>query len=196
MAINSESLLFNIDLDELNAIKQSVGATQLEMEKAYGRALSRTSVTINKLALQKLRQVLEPRQLKHLRKRVKQFRVKQSGMDELKLWFGLNDIQISKLKGTSRRLGSRKKPQGAVFTPRSSHLTKITSPDGFAVKAFGKKSIFTRVGKGRWPIKEERIDIHKAAHWQIEDEVFALLPEIFIRHFTTDIKGRVAIRDK
>jgi len=192
----NQNLIFDIDLDEINAISQQIAATPKEVQKAYGRALKRTAVTIQKLSRQLIKQKLQVKSPKVIRKRLKQFQVKKSGnsLGELKLWFGLDPLPISALKGRVKRTGTKSKPLGASFNPASSQLNAKTFSKGFIAKAFKSRSIFTRTGKGRWAIKEELIDIEDALLAEIEDDIFEKLPEIFFHHFEVDLKGRVATR--
>ena len=196
MANNPQNLLFNIDLEELEAVKQTLGGTDKEFRQAYNRALSRTAVTLNMLGRRLLRDELQARNLKAIRNRLQKFRLKKSGnaLDELKLWFGLNDMPISKLKGRVRRIGTKKSQNGADFKPASSLLNKQVYPNSFVARIWKRKSIFTRKGKARYPVYEETVPISDAMHVKIEDEIFDKIPEIFLQHFITDLKGRIAQR--
>lgn len=196
MAINHQNLLFDIDLEELEAVRQMLGGTEKEVRQAYNRALSRTAVTLNMLGRRLLRDELQARNMKAIRKRMQKFRLRKSGkqLDELKLWFGLNDMPIGKLKGKVKRLGTKKSPAGATFSPAASSLGLQTYSDSFVAKLGKKKSIFTRKGKARYPVREETIPVNDAIHVKIEDEIFSRVPDIFLKHFTTDLKGRIALR--
>ncbi|HHY0435716.1 TPA: phage tail protein [Vibrio parahaemolyticus] len=196
MATNQSNLLFDIDLEELEAVQLMLGGTDKEFRQAYNRALSRTAVTLNMLSRRLLRDELQARSIKAIRNRLQKFRLKKSGkaLDELKLWFGLNDMPVSKLKGRVRRVGTKKSPKGAVFTPASSALSHQTYSDSFVARIGKRKSIFTRKGQARYPVKEETVPINEAIHVKIEDEIFDQIPDIFLKHFITDLKGRVAQR--
>ncbi|EPZ5431763.1 phage tail protein [Vibrio parahaemolyticus] len=196
MATNQQNLLFDIDLEELEAVKLMLGGTDKEFRQAYNRALSRTAVTLNMLGRRLLRDELQARNLKAIRNRLQKFRLKKSGkaLDELKLWFGLNEMPISKLKGRVKRIGTKKSPNGAEFKPASSSLNHQMYPDSFVARIGKRKSIFTRKGKARYPVKEETVPINDAIHVKIEDEIFDQIPDIFLKHFITDLKGRIAQR--
>lgn len=191
-----QTLQFDIDLAELAAVQQILGATDKEFRQAYHRALSRTAVTLNKLGRQLVRDELKARSIKSIRARLQKFRLKKSGnaLDELRLWFGLNDLPISRLKGKVNRIGSKRTPKGAMFTPSSSKLSSQSYPNAFVAKLGNGRSIYSRLGKSRFPIKEESIPIKNALQVEIEDQIFAQVPEIFLRHFSLDLKGRVASR--
>lgn len=194
--LSNQHQLFDIDLDELEAIRKSVGATPKEMVKAYGRALARTAVTVRKLSSKHLKEELQAKSAKVIRNRLKQFKIKATGnnLDELKLWYGLNPLPVSSLKGRIKRIGTKRSPNGASFSPSSSSLKAETYDKGFIARLNGPRSIYLRTGKGKWNITEAKVDINDEIHVAIEDEIFSLIPEIFIKHFTTDLKGRVAIR--
>jgi len=193
---NNQNLIFDIDLDELEAIRKQLDATPKEVTKAYNRALSRTAVTIKKLSQRMIKDELQVRNTKILRQRLQQFCVKKSGkgLDELKLWFGLDPFSVGSLKGRTKKNGSRKKPNGATFTPSSPALSSQMFSKGFVAKFSKSKSVFIRTGKGKNAIKEAKIDVDNALQEKIEDEIFDKLPEIFLKHFETDLKGRIAIR--
>ena len=177
-------------------MKLMLGGTDKEFRQAYNRALSRTAVTLNMLGRRLLRDELQARNLKAIRNRLQKFRLKKSGkaLDELKLWFGLNDMPISKLKGRVKRIGTKKSPNGAEFKPASSSLNHQMYPDSFVARIGKRKSIFTRKGKARCPLREETVPINDAIHVKIEDEIFDQIPDIFLKHFITDLKGRIAQR--
>ncbi len=189
-----QNLAFVIDLDELNAIKGMVGATEAQVLAAYNRALTRTTQTIRKLSNSLIKDELAPKTMQKLRKRLQFFRIKSSSqlkkLDEVKLWFGLDELPVGYLKGTQKRLGSRSKPKGTVFTPKGNIEAK-TYEKGFIANPYGRKSIFSRTSKKRFPIKEAHVSISDQFQITIEDEIFDKLPDIFLKHFETDLKGRV-----
>ncbi|EKF9382950.1 phage tail protein [Vibrio cholerae] len=190
MANNPQNLLFHIDVDELNAIQQQLGATEAQLRASYNRALSRTAVTIRALTNRLIRDHMQVKSMKTIRKRIQQFRLrspsKQRDLDELRLWFGLNDVPVGYLRG--RIVGGQS--SGATFQPRGK-LAKQHYDRGFVAQRYGRKSIFTRVSEGKFPIKEARVPVAESLQVTIEDEIFDLIPDIFLKHFQTDLKGRV-----
>lgn len=194
MASNPQNLLFDIDLEELEAIQKILGATESQVKAAYNRALSRTARTVRALANKEIRDAMQVKSLKAIRKRFQHFRLKspskQKKLDELRLWFGLNDISVGYLKGRIRRNGTQRSPHGATFVPKGK-MSPQTYEQGFIARRYKRRSIFTRTTEGRFPIKEARVPVSDDLHVTIEDKVFDRLPEIFLRHFETDLKGRV-----
>lgn len=199
MQSNQQSLLFDIDPGELESVQLMLGGTEKEMLAAYNRAIARTSVTMKSQGAKLMREGMDAKSLKEIRRRMQAhknaFKLGQTGakLDELKLWFGLNDMSIGRLKGRMSRLGSKRSPEGAAFT--SKKLGKQEYDDGFIGRVRNKRSIFARKGAARFPIKEKKVAVADPLHVKLEDEIFASLPEVFMQHYTTDMKGRVAGRD-
>jgi hypothetical protein len=69
-------------------------------------------------------------------------------MGDVSMWFGLNDMRVSAFKGRAARTGA-----GASFAGQDF--------DGAFVgrNAKGRQTVMRRVGKSRWPVKEERMSI-------------------------------------
>lgn len=191
---NNRNLLFDIDLEEIEAIQNIYSATEAQVRAAYNRALTRTAKTMRALTNKKIKDELQLKRMKDLRRRLQTFRLKstskQRKLDELKLWFGMNDIPVSKLKGRMKPIGSKKNPQGAMFNP-SGKVGTQSYDQGFIAKAYGRRSIFTRSTESRYPIKEARVSVADDLQDTIEDEIFSELSTVFMKHFETDLKGRV-----
>ena len=194
MAANQDNHIFLIDVEELEAVQNILGATESQVKAAYNRALSRTARTVRSLANKEIRDSMQVKNLKAIRKRFQNFRLrspsKQKKLDELRLWFGLNDMSVGYLRGRIRRNGSKRSPNGVTFTPKGK-MTPQTYEQGFIANRYNRRSIFTRTTDNRYPIKEARVPISEALQVTIEDEIFERLPEIFLKHFETDLKGRV-----
>lgn len=199
MQSNQQSLVFGIDPSELESVQLMLGGTEKDLLAAYNRAIARTSVTMKSQSSKLMRDGMDAKGLKEVRKRMQvhkySFRLGQTDsdkLDELKLWFGLNDMSIGRLKGRLSRLGSKRSPAGAAFTSKT--LGQQKYEDGFISRVRGKRSIFARKGAARFPIREKKVAVGEALQFRLEDEVFMDLPEVFMQHFTTDMKGRVAGR--
>lgn len=198
MQSNQQSLLFDIDPSELESVQLMLGGTEKELLAAYNRAIARTSVTMKSRGSKLMRDGMDAKGLKEVRKRMQAyksaFKLGQTSekLDELKLWFGLNDMSIGRLKGRLSRLGSKRSPAGAAFTSKT--LGQQKYEDGFLGRVRGKRSIFARKGAARFPIREKKVAVSDQLHTKLEDDIFSELPEVFMQHFTTDMKGRVAGR--
>ncbi len=198
MSLNNQSLLFDIDVGELEFFQKSLGATTKEMLAAYNRAISRTSVTMKSQSNRLMRDGMDAKSIKLIRKRMqahrRSFKLTKSGgkLDELKLWYGLNDMSVGHLKGRVSRIGTKKAPKGALFTSKKLGTTQYEN--GFVTKLYNRRSIFSRKSAARFPVKEARVPIVDRMGTSIEDEVFNDLPDVFLNHFKTDLKGRVTAR--
>ncbi|WP_125782849.1 hypothetical protein [Pseudoalteromonas rubra] len=194
-----QTLLFDIDTSEIARLQAQLSATSDQVAAAYDRAMKRTAVTMKSRSLALMRDGMDARSLKAIRKRIHTYRssfgIRKAGqgMGELKLWFGLNDISLSALKGRYSRIGTRSNPAGAAFT--SGALGRQDHHDGFIARVNNRRSIYGRKGRSRWPVREKKAAIYDSLHAEIEDDIFAELPEVFMQHFTTDLKGRVAAND-
>ncbi len=198
MSLNNQSLLFDIDVGELEFLQKSLGATTKEMLAAYNRAISRTSVTMKSQSNRLMRDGMDAKSIKLIRKRMQthrySFRLGQTGgqLDELKLWYGLNDMSVGHLKGRVSRIGTKKNPKGAQFSSKKLGATQYEN--GFVAKAYNRRSIFARKSAARLPIKEARVPVVDSMSQTLEDEVLMDLPDVFLNHFQTDLKGRVTAR--
>lgn len=188
MASNPDRLIFDIDLDALTDLQEALAATEGQLIASYNRALKRTSVTLAKLGAQLVRDELKVKKVKAIRRRIKKYTIKSGGLSELKIWFGLNDMPVRAFKGRMTQVGD-----DAKLSAASPELGVQRYRKGFVGSPFGhSRSIYTRTGKGRYALEEGGVAI---THLQeaIEDDVFGQLPEIFMRHFEADLKGRVKI---
>lgn len=53
----------------------------------------------------------------------------------------------------------------------------------------GRRGVWRRKGKQRTPLERIRVPIDDEMIVALEDEVFLNLPDIFLRHFETDLRG-------
>ncbi|MGB0468569.1 MAG: hypothetical protein ACPGF7_13705 [Pontibacterium sp.] len=185
MATNLDSLIFDIDIDDLTDLQELYEATEGQLIAAYNRSLTRTAVTLKKLGGQLIRDEVKARNLKAIRRRLQQYKIKSRGLSELKLWFGLNDLPVSALKGRMSSSGN-----DATFAAASSGVGTQRFTGGFVGNVRGRKSIYSRIGKERFPVKEAAVSI-KHLQEAIEDDVFDQLPDIFMKYLESDLKGRV-----
>ncbi|MFV0576045.1 MAG: hypothetical protein ACK5NC_11625 [Vibrio sp.] len=193
MASNKQSQIFDIDLEEVEALKNIVGATEQEMKLAYNRALNRTARTFAKLSKTLIKDDIQARNVKFTRKRLKSYKNRGSnGLDNFKLWVGLNPVPTYILQGKLKW----KRGGPASFTPKASNLESITTSRGFVLKVNGKKLMFERKAKGKSGYEIVKEDIHKPLEESIEAEIFRKIPEIFFHHYESDLKSRIKMRDK
>ena len=179
-------LTFDIDLDELDAIRAQLSATEHQLKAAYNRALSRTQVTMQARSRKLLADSLGAKSAKRVQRRMQTFKLRRSQknqLSDLKLWFGLNDVGPHNLKGRMTAT------QGGGATFSSAKVGTHHFDRGFVFERAGKRYLYERIGKGR--IRSVRIAVAEQVQSRIEDESFDDLPEVFLSHFETDLKGRV-----
>jgi hypothetical protein len=180
-------LSINIDFEGMQALAAELGATELQVKKAAGRALARTAATIRKRASKELRVALGLRNVKALRRRLKGTSLRRGGSRaELGVWFGANDLPISAFKG--RPTAS---PVGAQFRG-------VSFSGGFIAKKthgtdVGKRTIFQRKTAADLPIAEQKLPVSDQMLAYVEDEVFPDIGAIFMTHFRADLRARATL---
>lgn len=202
--------LFDIDLGELKSLGEALGATRDQMRLAYSRALNRTVQTATKDAAKMMRAEVGIKSTKRLKKRSLSFSHQRESARELggmKLWFGLDAIRLSELAGrvpgditerhdlrdpkTGRYIHGEGDGSAVRFIPRGKALKEKTFENAFIDEnRRGVKTIFVRGDRGRR--REAEMDIYAPMLDKIEDEIFQEIPEIFMKHYETDLRGRVA----
>tara|TARA_R110002110_G_scaffold38435_1_gene125386 strand:+ start:128 stop:694 length:567 start_codon:yes stop_codon:yes gene_type:complete len=178
---------FDIEADDLERVSKELGATTKEIRTSYNRALTRTAATLRKLSSKGLQSHLGLARAAAVRRRLKTLRIKrQGGMNEVRLWYGLNDLPVSEFKGriTASRTGgaSYSGPAGTESFPKGW---------GGNSRFARKRTILERVRESRLPIREAQMPVKDRADVFVEDEIFWKLNEIFWRHFRTDLERRV-----
>ena len=172
---------FDIDRDGIQRIARELGASERQVGMAISRALNRTAATMRRRAQAALAKGLDVRRANVLRKRLRDLKLKRKGKaaEEVAVWFGLNDLRISDLKGRPRRTAGGAEFRGAGY------------PGGFVAKSrSGKQSIFRRKSDGRLPLVEQTAPIADRAEIILEDEVLADLPDVFMKFFASDLRAR------
>jgi hypothetical protein len=151
---------------------------------------------MNKKAIALIASEINPKKKKFLKKRIQSFKVTSSnGREELKIWYGLNPIGVSNLRGRMKRKGTKRAPAGAVFSGVSNVVGTRSYSDGFVAKINKSKSIFSRVGTGRFDLEEKSVEINDDLIVKLEDQIFDELPDVFFKHYSVDLRGRVAMRN-
>ena len=178
---------FDIEADDLERLADELGAMPREVRASYNRALTRTAATLRKLSSKGLQSHLGLARAAAVRRRLKTLRIKrQGGMNEVRLWYGLNDLPVSEFKGRIVDDGSR----GAAHL---GGLGRSSFPQGFTAKSrfSRRRTILERVRASRLPVREAQLPIKERADVFVEDEIFWKLNDIFWRHFRTDLERRV-----
>lgn len=189
MAQARKQLEYDLDNSAFVGLAESLGATYQEMMSAYRRAMKRTTVTMKALSNRTMRDGMDAKSLKVIKRRMQAYRsdfgLRHSrALGELKLWYGLNDIGVSKLKG--RPYQTRR---GAAFASKRLGISQFEN--AFVGRVYGRRSVFKRQGRS---VSEGKVNISDRLQVELEDEVFDDVPDVFLRHFETDLRGRVAAR--
>lgn len=98
------NLIFDIDAENIAQLQNEYEATDMQVKAAYNRAITRTLQTMRSRVARLVGNELAAKSLKQIRRRLQSYRITHSPgqMDGLKLWFGLDDLQLGKLKGESK----------------------------------------------------------------------------------------------
>lgn len=177
------SMLF-MDIDEAQldrVLKLFSEVNEKTVKLAYNRALRRTEGTVRQLSAKLMRDRLglKPGNQKLLRKRIQAYLKPGDSAAEMKFWFGLNDLDPMLFRG-----GMRKTAGGLLI--RGEYYERA-----FVAVIYGRKGVWQRKGAARFPIERLRVPISDEMTVALEDEVFEQIPDIFLRHFETDLRGRV-----
>lgn len=168
-----------LDLSEIEKVVLELGATPEVVRKSIGRALRRTASALRMRSMKAARETLDLRRSTDFRRRLKELRVRMHKTGgEVGVWVGLNDLAISQLKGRIREYSG-----GAAFR-------SMEFPGAFVARHRGKRSIYKRAGKRRFPIVEQTYPIKDQMDVVLEDDVFPDAIEIFMRNFASDLRAR------
>lgn len=148
---------------------------------AFHRAMRRTEQSVMSQSRKVLQQELALRNQRSLKARVKTYvRASGSDMAEMKFWFGMNDLSPSVFKGTP------KKTRGGLMF-RGSYYDKA-----FVSLRKGNKVYMQRESDKRYPVTKLTIPIPDDIISKVEDKVLENMPDVFLRHFETDLRGRAS----
>lgn len=171
--------LFIDDKDIENVLAPFAGLTQQVLSLSFHRAMRRTENTVLAQTRRLLQQKLGLRNQKRLRSRTKSYvRPHSSNMAEMKFWFGMNDLPPDVFKGKPKKVAG-----GLVF--RGSYYDQA-----FATSVRGRLLYMKRETDKRYPITKLEVPIPDDVVVDIEDEVLARMPDIFLHHLATDLAGR------
>lgn len=171
--------LFIDDADIAAVIDMFADIDPRAIPLAFHRAMRRTEQTVMAQSRKVLQQELALRNQRSLKARVRTYiRPEKSDMAEMKFWFGMNDLSPNVFKGTP------KKTKGGLMF-RGSYYDKA-----FVSLRKGRRVYMQRETDNRFPITKLTIPIPDDIVVKIEDEVLERMPDIFMRHFETDLRGR------
>lgn len=179
-------LHFDIDPAQVYALIAELGVTDKQAKFALSRALRRTAATLRRMSERGLRSELDIKKIAYIRRRLKSIKFRGASFEGMKLWFGMNDMPVSALRGKVA-----KDRTGATFSGKAgSHSFK----GGFITKSargYGR-TILMRKGKARLPLEEAEMPVKDRMDVFVEDRIFVEVEEIFWKHFVRDMTARAA----
>jgi hypothetical protein len=200
---------FYIDVSALQALRHALGATEAQMTAAFNKALRSTEKRLYKASASMMMKTVGLKDRKVMEKRI-QRAVKGLGSDSARagsarIWFGLNDVPVSAVRGTMKqprgirpqnrkrdvlgRFVKMKGARGATFTPKSPELAAVTYLNSFVANLRNKRTIWVRNSSGY--IHEARIAINDPVNDAINEALFGNVTEILMEAFEKDLAGRV-----
>lgn len=198
---------FYIDMSELRAIQAAVGATEGQFIAAYNKAMKQTANRLGKESAALTMKVIGAKDRTIIQRRVRPHLTRMTAGNKDgggKIWFGLNAVPVSELKGRmkaprqvkrkrdkrGRLVKSRRGARGATFTPKSAALNSVSFPDSFVGVIKEKKTIWIR-GKAK-SVFEARVPVYDAMIDAIGKGIFPQAGAMLLDYFSKDIRGRVA----
>lgn len=196
---------FYIDTGALKTVKAALGASESQMVAAFHKALKQTVSKLYKQSVALMLNEIGSKNRKVVQRRIRQSTKRVSGNQPGtgKVWFGLNDMPVSTLKGSIKqprklrrqrdekgRFITAKGSRGATFTPKSPHLSATSFMNSFGATVRGKRSIWIRQTNGH--VAEARMAVYNPMIASIESGYFDNASEMLMDYFTKDLRGRVA----
>jgi hypothetical protein len=177
--ISRPDVSLDINLRDVNRVIAELQASDLDVKKAAHRALRRTAGAMRVRVSKAVVPELQLRRAGDIRRRLKQMRqrINKDG-GAVGIWVGLNDFAVSKMRGRMREYAG-----GASFR-------SIEYPGAFIARVRGRRSIFKRAAKGRFPISEQTVPIKDQIDPILEDDVFPDLIDVFLKNFMSDLRAR------
>lgn len=172
---------FDIEWKDLQRIGDELDASKTQIKFALARALRRTASKLATLSRKGLKNELELRRVNALRKRLKSIRLRKGKIEGVQLWYGLNDMPVSWLKGRPKKTAA-----GATFRGKEYKGAFVA-----ASKYASGKTIFKRKGKSRLHIEEQLFPVQDKAAVYVEDRIFVQVDAIFWPLFRRELDARV-----
>ncbi|MEZ2603165.1 hypothetical protein [Kluyvera intermedia] len=196
---------FYIDTVALRSVKAALGASESQMVAAFHKALRQTVNRLYKESVAMMFSETGAKNRKVVQRRIRQSTKKVSGNQPGtgKVWFGLNDMPVSTLKGSIKqprkirrqrddkgRFITAKGARGATFAPKSPQLTPVTFLNSFRGTVRGKRSIWIRQENGH--VTEARVAVYNPMVSAVKSDLFNHASETLMDYFAKDLRGRVA----
>lgn len=168
---------------ELNALANQFGATEAQVQAAMRSTYGKMARWLRSASVIGLSRKLHIQQ-SVLRSRLRTYRMQGgiSGGGEAKVWYGLRDIPLIRLK-------ARETSAGVVAG------SGIFVEGAFIAKLFGRLQVLKRAGKSRLPLEVQYAKIYDKSVEYIEDELVgtALFDAQFFKFLQHELKWRTKI---
>lgn len=177
-------LHFDIDAGQIRNLIDELGVTEKQAKFALSRALRRTATTLRTLSQRGLKSELDIKRAGYIRKRLKTLSFTRATFEGVKLWYGLNDMPVSALRGSIKQ--TRK---GAAFSGKAGQQEFAGGFIRKSARGYGR-TILKRQGKERLPLEEAEMPVKDRMDVFVEDNIFDKTEEIFWRYFVQDMTAR------
>lgn len=175
-------LHFDLDEREISELLDAAGLNERQAKFALGRALNRTAATLRQRSAKGLKSELDIKRMAYLRRRLKSVKLRLSSGQGVRLWYGLNDMPVSTLRGSIQSTSD-----GASFSGKAG---QETFKGAFINRGRYGRTIVKRRGAARLPIEEAAMPVKDRMDIFVEDQVFDQIDEIFWKHFERDVRAR------
>lgn len=168
-----------LDRREIERLIADLKPSESIVGKSMSRALRRTAQTLRVRASKRIVPELQLRRAMDFRRRLKDMRARiHKSQGHIGIWVGLNDMAVSQFKGRAREYAG-----GAIFR-------QTEFPGAFVAKHRGRRSIWKRRSRGRFPIVEQTLPIKEQVDVILEDEIFPEAVELFMKYLLADLRAR------
>lgn len=181
--MSRRGLYLDIDGGSIAGLANSFGATEAQVTASLKSTYTKMARWLRAASVKGLSKKLRiPQHI--LRSRLKSYRLQGgvSGSGEAKVWYGLRDIPLIRLKPRETRKGVRT-------------ANGIEVEGAFIAKLFGRLQVLKRAGKGRTPLRVQYATIYDDAIVYIEDELIgtAQFDAQFFKFLEHELKWRTRI---
>lgn len=170
-----------LNTQQIEALQLELQATESQLRKALITTLNRLARWLRTQSARGLSRQLDIQQ-KIIRRRLKSFRVKQTGGEfNVRVWYGLDPISFIYLNPRQNKKGVKAKRREIA--------------GGFiADVGNGKRQVFKRKGRARLPIEKQIVEVADDATVFIEDELIGTdeFEAEFFKIFERELKWRTS----
>ncbi len=195
-------LFFDLDTSELETVARGLGASEDIIKSSCRAALNYTARQLRRLSAKALQQGFNTSEHKYIRRRLKHFQAKSSGIGKVSLWYGLNEMNAIAW-GTPKQTASGvqvggKAVKGAFRAQVASFGGGKGKTGAFIRKPGGKRRGKVKVSRktgrkytSQLPIKLATVAINDQAQTIIEDDVLVDFEVIFFKEYERQLTWRM-----